>query len=101
MGLYLAEAKIDCLQVHHTHPTPLSFSFLPSPCPSLELTIILMHRSELPTTYQTHLKTIATRVAMVDELVPEMRPAIRVPIDLQDGTKLQLVVMADGALLYR
>ena len=38
---------------------------------------------------------------MVDELVPEMRPAIRVPIDLQDGTKLQLVVMADGALLYR
>ena len=30
-----------------------------------------------------------------------MQSAIRVPIDLQDGTKLLLVVMADGALLYR
>ena len=31
----------------------------------------------------------------------EMNAAIRIPIDLQDGTKLLLVVMADGALLYR
>ena len=30
-----------------------------------------------------------------------MGAAIRVPIDLQDGTKLLLVVHADGALLYR
>ena len=30
-----------------------------------------------------------------------MGSAIRVPINLQDGTKLLLVVMADGALLYR
>lgn len=30
-----------------------------------------------------------------------MGSAIRVPIDLQDDTKLMLVVMADGALLYR
>lgn len=30
-----------------------------------------------------------------------MGASIRVPIDLQDGTKLLLVVMADGALLYR
>lgn len=38
---------------------------------------------------------------MADELLPEMRASIRIPIDLQDGTKLLLVVMADGALLYR
>ena len=38
---------------------------------------------------------------MVDEMHPDMRVAIRVPIDLQDGTKLVLVVMVDGALLYR
>ena len=30
-----------------------------------------------------------------------MGAAIRVPIDLQDGSKLMLVVMADSALLYR
>jgi hypothetical protein len=48
-----------------------------------------------------HLKTIATRLAVVDQLLPGMKPAIRVPIDLQDGRRLVLVVMADGALLYR
>ena len=30
-----------------------------------------------------------------------MNAVIRIPIELQDGTKLLLVVMADGALLYR
>ena len=96
-GGFVSCREIDRLQVHHnrTHPTSLSFLFVPSPLP------LCMHRSELPTTYQTHLKTIATRVAIVDELVPEMRPTIRVPIDLQDETKLHLVAMADGALLYR
>ena len=38
---------------------------------------------------------------MVDKLLSGMKPAIRVPIDLQDGTKLVLALMADGALLYR
>ena len=34
-------------------------------------------------------------------LISGMGAAIRVPIDLRDGTKLMLVVMADGALIYR
>ena len=44
---------------------------------------LIAYRAKLPAVYQTHLKTILTRVSMVDELVPDMRPAIRVPIDLQ------------------
>ena len=62
---------------------------------------LVAYRSALPVTYRNHLKTIVTRVSMVDELVPGMGAAVRVPIDLQDGTKLLLVVMADGDLLYR
>ena len=62
---------------------------------------LIAYRKHLPSTYQAHLKNIATRVAMVDELMPDLGAAIRVPIDLQDGTKLLLVVMADGALVYR
>ena len=62
---------------------------------------LVAYRSELPSTYRMHLKTIATRVSMVDKLLPGMKPAIRVPIDLQDDTKLVLALMADGALLYR
>ena len=44
---------------------------------------LIAYRAKLPAIYQTHLKTILTRVTMVDELVPDMRAAIRVPIDLQ------------------
>ena len=44
---------------------------------------LIAYRAELPAMYQTHLKTILTRVTMVDELVPDMRPAVRVPIDLK------------------
>ena len=62
---------------------------------------LITYRSELPDTYRVHLKTIATRVAMVEELCPDMGAAIRIPIKLQNGTRLLLVVMADGALLYR
>ena len=62
---------------------------------------LIAYRSKLPSTYQQHLQTIARRVAMVERVLPGMGAAIRVPIDLQDGSKLLLVVMADGALLYR
>ena len=62
---------------------------------------LIAYRAELPVTYREHLKTISNRVAMVNDALPDVCAAIRVPIDLQDGTKLLLVVMADGALLYR
>ena len=62
---------------------------------------LISYRSQLPNTYKNHLRTIATRVRLFDEILPEMSAAVRVPIDLQDGRKLLLIVMADGALLYR
>ena len=62
---------------------------------------LIAYRAELPSTYRQHLTTIASRVKILNDMLPGMSAAIRVPIDLQDGKKLQLVVMADGALLYR
>ena len=62
---------------------------------------LIAYRSQLPDTYRNHLRTIDSRVRLVDETLPDLCAAVRVPIDLQDRTKLQLVVMADGALLYR
>ena len=62
---------------------------------------LVAFREQLPDMYREHLKTLIARVQLVKTKIPDLNAAIRVPLDLQNGEKLVLIVHADGALIYK